>query len=143
MLSSPCRSVSYPSSKHMSTAVFIKICFDPLPHVIFPSCVFFMVGYLYYDYLYVTCPAFECRFLKFYKNRASSLALRHCQRHRFIPWSGKIPHVVEQLSPRTITTERVLYTEPQLLSPRATSTEAWSLWSLCSTMRCLCTATKV
>ena len=32
----------------------------------------------------------------------------------FEPWTGKIPHVTEQLSPRA----------PQILSPRATTTEA-------------------
>ena len=36
----------------------------------------------------------------------------------FDPWSGKIPHAVEQLSPCTTTTEPVLY------NPRATTTEA-------------------
>ena len=28
-----------------------------------------------------------------------------CRRHRFDPWSGKIPHTMEQLSRRTTTTE--------------------------------------
>ena len=36
----------------------------------------------------------------------------------FEPWSGKIPHGVEQLSPCATTTEPALY------SPRATTTEA-------------------
>ena len=29
----------------------------------------------------------------------------HCRRHRFDPWSGKIPHAVEQISPCAPTTE--------------------------------------
>ena len=37
--------------------------------------------------------------------------------HGFDPWSGKIPHAVEQLSPCAKTTE------PALQSPRATTTE--------------------
>ena len=37
---------------------------------------------------------------------------------RFEPWSGKIPHAAEQLSPCATTTE------PALQSPRATTTEA-------------------
>ena len=31
-----------------------------------------------------------------------------CRRHRFDPWSGKIPHAMEQLSPCATTTEPVL-----------------------------------
>ena len=31
-----------------------------------------------------------------------------CKRHGFNPWSGKIPHPVEQLSPSTATIEPVL-----------------------------------
>ena len=64
------------------------------------------------------------------------------------PWSGKIPHAVEQLSPCAATTEPVLW------SLWATTTEPtchnyWSprTYNLCSTreataMRSLCTATK-
>ena len=40
------------------------------------------------------------------------------QGHGFEPWSGKIPHAAEQLSPCATTTE------PALQSPRATTTEA-------------------
>ena len=43
---------------------------------------------------------------------------RRCRRHRFDPWSGKIPHAVEQLSPRATTTETVLE------SPGTTASEA-------------------
>ena len=39
------------------------------------------------------------------------------QRHRFDPWSGKIPHAAGQLSPCATTTE------PMLWSPPAASTE--------------------
>ena len=58
-----------------------------------------------------------------------------CRRLRFDPWSGKIPHTVEQLSPRTTTIEPVLESsqtatteapEPMLLnkrSPRTTPRE--------------------
>ena len=43
---------------------------------------------------------------------------------RFEPWSRKIPHAVEQLSLCTTTTGlRSTAHEPQLLSPRATTTE--------------------
>ena len=41
----------------------------------------------------------------------------------FESWSGKMPHVVEQLSWGTTITEPAAC-EPQLLSPRATTTEA-------------------
>ncbi|KAJ8794998.1 hypothetical protein J1605_018585 [Eschrichtius robustus] len=41
-----------------------------------------------------------------------------CTGHGVKPWSGKIPHVTEQLGPYTTTTE------PGLWSPRATATEA-------------------
>ena len=37
-----------------------------------------------------------------------------CRGHRFNPYSGKIPHAVEQLSPRTTTTEARML---QLLKP--------------------------
>ena len=47
------------------------------------------------------------------------------QGHRFNPWSGKIPHAAEQLSPCTTTTSLTSRAhEPQLLSLRATTTEA-------------------
>ena len=47
------------------------------------------------------------------------------ERHVFDPWSGKILHAEEQLSPWTTTTEPVLSSqEPQLPHPRATATEA-------------------
>ena len=36
--------------------------------------------------------------------------------HRFDPWSGKIPHTMEQLSPSM----------PQLLSPHAATTEDYT-----------------
>ena len=32
-----------------------------------------------------------------------------CGRHRFDPWSGKIPHTLEQLSSCAISTEHVAY----------------------------------
>ena len=41
-----------------------------------------------------------------------------CRRHGFDPWSGKIPHVTEQLSPSATTIE------PVLKSPGAATTEA-------------------
>ena len=41
-----------------------------------------------------------------------------CRRHRFKPWSGKIPHVVEQLSPCTTATEPV-HLEPTLHNKRS------------------------
>ena len=41
-----------------------------------------------------------------------------CRGHGFEPWSRKIPRAAEQLSPCTTTTE------PELWSPRATTTEA-------------------
>ena len=40
-----------------------------------------------------------------------------CRGHGFEPWSGSIPHAVEQLGPCATTTE------PALQSPRATTTE--------------------
>ena len=61
-----------------------------------------------------------------------------CRGHRCEPWSGKIPHAMEQLSPCATTTEPVLLSPcttttepmhprahvPQILSPRAATTEA-------------------
>ena len=41
-----------------------------------------------------------------------------CRGHRFDPWSGKVPHVAEQLGPCATTTE------PALWSPWATTTGA-------------------
>ena len=48
--------------------------------------------------------------------------------NRFDPWSRKVPHAVEQLSPWATTTEPALY------SPRATATEPTrhNYWSPCS-----------
>ena len=43
-----------------------------------------------------------------------------CRGHGFEPWSGKITHAAEQLSPYATTTELALQ------SPRATTTEARS-----------------
>ena len=46
-----------------------------------------------------------------------------CRGHRFEPWSGKIPHAAEQLSPCATTTEPALYSlrattaEPARLEP--------------------------
>ena len=54
-----------------------------------------------------------------------------CRRHGFDPWSGKIPHVVEQLSPRAT-----------LLSPSAVSAEACPLGPVFATRETLCVATK-
>ena len=59
-----------------------------------------------------------------------------CRRHRFNPWSRKIPHAAEQLSPCTTTTEPGCRTwELQPLSPRVTTTESRVPWSPCSTTR--------
>ena len=52
-----------------------------------------------------------------------------CKRHEFDPWSGKIPHAVKQLSPRTTTIK------PVLQSPRTTTTEAHTPQSPCSATR--------
>ena len=41
-----------------------------------------------------------------------------CRGHGFEPWSGKIPHATEQLSPCAVTTETALE------SPQATITES-------------------
>ena len=50
-----------------------------------------------------------------------------CGGHRFDPWFGKIPHTLGQL--RLCTTA----TDPDLWSPRATTTKIHAPWSLCST----------
>ena len=52
-----------------------------------------------------------------------------CRSHEFSPWSGKIPHVVEQLSLSTTAIEAVLQ------SPGVTTTEALAPSSLCYTAR--------
>ena len=68
-----------------------------------------------------------------WKDRASLVAqwLRsscQCRGHGFKPWSGKIPHAVEQLSLCTTTTE------PVLQSPRAKTTKptCHNYWSPCT-----------
>ena len=48
---------------------------------------------------------------------AQWLRIHQCRGHGFEPWSKKIPHAAEQLSPDTTTTE------PALWSPQATTTE--------------------
>ena len=56
-----------------------------------------------------------------------------CRRHGFSPWSGKIPHATEQLSPHTTTIEPVPWSLGahvlQLLSSCATTTELLPLLS--------------
>ena len=54
-----------------------------------------------------------------------------CRGHGFEPWSRKIPHAAEQLSPCTTTRAH----KPQLLRPCATTPEPaccnyWSPWAL-------------
>ena len=52
-----------------------------------------------------------------------------CRRHRFDPWSRKIPHATEQLNPCATTTEPVLW------SLGAANTEAHMPYSLGSATR--------
>ena len=47
------------------------------------------------------------------------------RRHRFDPWTGKIPDAVEQLSQYPATTEPVLW------SPEAATVDAPKTWSPC------------
>ena len=56
-----------------------------------------------------------------------------CRRHRFHPWSGKIPHAAEQLSPSTATIEPVL--SPRAQEPVPTMSEATAVRSVCITAR--------
>ena len=57
-----------------------------------------------------------------------------CRRHRFDPWSGKIPHAAEQLSPCATTTGLCSGAwEMQLLSPRVANSEARVPYSSCCT----------
>ena len=63
-----------------------------------------------------------------FRSRASLVAqwsAWQCRGHGFNPWSGKIPHAAEQLSPCTTTTETALW-KPRATTtePRATTTEA-------------------
>ena len=76
-----------------------------------------------------------------------------CKRHRFDPWSGKIPHAAENLSSCTTTAEQSLGSRPrelQPLSPHTATADAqvpesrcsarqaltWQLWnSFCSQWR--------
>ena len=59
--------------------------------------------------------------------RSGQKSACQCRGHGFNPWSGKIPHAAEQLSPWATTTEPVLY------SPRATTSEpaCHIYWSPC------------
>ena len=60
----------------------------------------------------------------------------NAERHGFDPWSGKIPHASEQLSPCASATEPALLSPgEQLPSPRAAIPEACMPWSLCSATR--------
>ena len=73
-----------------------------------------------------------------------------CRRHRFNPWSRKIPHALKQLSPCTTAVEPVLQSPGTTTTePTAAATEAHVPESPCSsttrdvtTMRCLNTAKK-
>ena len=59
-----------------------------------------------------------------------------CRRHEFDPWSGWIPHAVDQLSPRATTVETVLWSpRAELLSPSAVTAEAHGPCSPCSTRK--------
>ena len=53
-----------------------------------------------------------------------------CRRHRFDPWSGKIPHAAEQLSPYAAATEA-----PRRRSLGSTAREATAVRSLHSPTR--------
>ena len=55
-----------------------------------------------------------------------------CRGHMFDPWSRKIPHAVEQLSPCATTTEPVLW------SQQATTTEAACLEPVLRSKRSHC-----
>ena len=60
-----------------------------------------------------------------------------CRRHRFNPWSRKIPHAAEQLSSCTTTTELTChhYWILCIESPCSATREATSVRSLCTTTR--------
>ena len=54
-----------------------------------------------------------------------------CKRHRFDPWSGKIPHAAENLSSCTTTAEQSLGSRPrelQPLSPHTATADAQVAW---------------
>ena len=59
-----------------------------------------------------------------------------CRRHRFHPWSGRIPCASEQLSSYAATIEPVLYSL-EATTPEPTYLDYWSLltYSLCSAAR--------
>ena len=59
-----------------------------------------------------------------------------CKRHWFNPWSGNMPHAMEQLSPRAPTTEPALQSlGKQLPSPCAATPEACEPWGPSFTRR--------
>ena len=54
-----------------------------------------------------------------------------CRRHRFNPWSGKIPHATEQLSPRATAIARN-YWSPCALEPALLQQEKPPKWEACT-----------
>ena len=66
-----------------------------------------------------------------------------CKRHRFNPWSGKIPHALGQLSHTPqLWSLCSRAREPQLLSPEPCALEPVLCNKRSATMRSLCTATR-
>ena len=51
---------------------------------------------------------------KFFKKKSAC----QCRGHGFDPWSGKIPHVVEQLSPCATTTEARAHSNEDPMQPK-------------------------
>ena len=51
-----------------------------------------------------------------------------CRRHRFIPWSGRIPRASEQLSPCATTTEQPLLSETREKAQAATAIRKKENW---------------
>ena len=71
-----------------------------------------------------------------------------CRRHRFDPWSVKIPHAIEQLRPWATTAELVLEPRIHHQSPSGAAAKACTPWSLstareATSVRSSCTATGV
>ena len=86
-----------------------------VPSLIFADCIELLHLLLQIDHLVI--PELGSGTFLWYNEQKSSC---QCRGHGFNPWSGKIPHVAEQLSPCDTTNEPTCYWSPW----------AWSLYSI-------------
>ena len=78
----------------------------------------------------------KCRLLRLPWWLSEEESAFQCRGHRFNPWSNKIPHALEQVSPWATTTEPTVLQlpKPVCLEPCSTR-ETAAMRSLCTTMK--------